>query len=144
MPNYTYTSAGDGCDSCEIPFSRFEAFNSERLRFCPDCGSLVRIVIRNQAQVQIKAKHRAGFQDYREDLARFPGDKQAFVNSPEQTDRLVEKRKREGWRVRDEDWGDMANTLPKGSLSEAPEISAKEDAALIEKSLEKALKENKS
>ena len=38
----------------------------------------------------------------------------------------------------------MANTLPKGSLSEAPKLSKEEDAALIEKSLDRALKENNS
>jgi len=124
------------------PFTRFEAFSADRQRVCEACGSLVRIVIENRAQVTIKAQHRAGFVDYREDLARFPGDKQAYVNSPEQAGRLVEKRKRAGWRVRDEDWGDMHNLIPKKSLEEAtPEITKEESEAMFKRSLDKGLAE---
>lgn len=142
MPNYTYVSVAEGCDSCAHPFSQLETFSADRLRLCPDCGGMVRIVIRNQAQVTIKAQHRAGFSDYREDLARYPGDKQAYVNSPEQAGRLIEKRKREGWRVRDEDWGDMHNMIPKKSLSDAtPEITKEESEAMFQRSLDKGLAE---
>lgn len=141
MPNYTYTSVGDGCAFCAKSFTIFESLSAEPLRDCPECPARVRRVIHNQSQTVIKAKHRAGFVDYREDLARFRGDPQAFVNSPQQVDRLVEKRKREGWRVRDEDWGDMASTLPSGSLDEAPAISEEEDRQLIEKSYAKAVED---
>ena len=35
--------------------------------------------------------------DYREDLARYPGDPQAYVSGPVTLRRLVDQRKREGW-----------------------------------------------
>lgn len=34
---------------------------------------------------------------YRADLARFPNDPEAFVSGPHSLQRLVDKRKREGW-----------------------------------------------
>ena len=140
MPNYTYHSVGDGCESCETPFFQFEAMGSERLRTCPDCGALVRVVILNQAQTVIKAKHRSGFTDYREDLARHPGDKEAFVSSPQQTDLLVEKRKRQGWRVRDEDWGDMGSMIPDAPLDQAtPTLTKNESEAMFKRCLDKGL-----
>lgn len=35
--------------------------------------------------------------DYREDLAAYPGDPEAFVSSKTDVDKLVDKRLREGW-----------------------------------------------
>ena len=35
--------------------------------------------------------------DYREDLARFPGDPEAWVGGPLSLNKLIEKRKRQGW-----------------------------------------------
>lgn len=144
MPNYAYKAElpVQSCRACVEPFTRLEEFNAPRLAVCDRCGSRVRVVIQNKAQVTIKAQHRAGFSDYREDLARYPGDKQAYVNSPEQANRLIEERKRAGWRVRDEDWGDMHNMIPKKSLAEAtPEITKEESEAMFQRSLAKGLKE---
>lgn len=35
--------------------------------------------------------------EYREDLARFPGDPQAYCNGPRAKQKLIDQRKREGW-----------------------------------------------
>lgn len=35
--------------------------------------------------------------DYRDDLARFPGDPQAYVDGPRAVQKLIDQRKREGW-----------------------------------------------
>lgn len=59
--------------------------------------------------------------DYREDLARFPGDPEAFVTGPTSLRRLIDKRKRQGWRQREETWDDLerkvsSTTVPGGDL----------------------------
>ena len=38
-----------------------------------------------------------GWTEYREDLARFPNDPQAFVSGPRAKQKLIDLRKREGW-----------------------------------------------
>ena len=35
--------------------------------------------------------------EYREDLARFPGDPQAYCDGPSAKKKLIDQRKREGW-----------------------------------------------
>jgi hypothetical protein len=64
--------------------------------------------------------------DYREDLARSPKDRpidpatgkpmlkdpEAFVSGPHSLRRLIDKRKRQGWRQRKESWDDIERTIP--------------------------------
>lgn len=142
MRTYTYRAASSE-SSCELCFRDFEDLATcwdGRLRACPGCESPVRIVILGKSQTVIKEKHRAGFTDYREDLALHPGDKEAFVNSPQQADRLVEKRKRQGWRVRDEDWGDMGSMIPDAPLDKAtPTLTKNESEAMFKRCLDKGL-----
>ena len=38
-----------------------------------------------------------GWSEYREDLARYPNDPQAFVSGPRAKQKLIDQRKREGW-----------------------------------------------
>jgi hypothetical protein len=38
-----------------------------------------------------------GWSEYRSDLARFPGDPQAYVSGPRAKQKLIDQRKREGW-----------------------------------------------
>ena len=142
MPNYTYTveDGEEGCHTCAEGF-RVKHTLGQVLRTCQSCGSRVRKKIRaRDIQVLIKEKHRANYSDYREDLARFPGDPEAFVTTPQQVDRLTEKRQRQGWILRDEDWGDMFNTMPSGSLEDGPEIEG-DGRALVQEAYEEALED---
>lgn len=54
------------------------------------------IVITNKAITTIRHGMKGDMQDYREDLARFPGDPEAFVDGPRALSKLMDKRKREG------------------------------------------------
>jgi predicted nucleic acid-binding Zn ribbon protein len=140
VPTYVYKTEDteEGCHACAEGFRVRHLFN-QVLRACTSCGSRVRKVI-GRTQVMIKEQHRAGFEDYREDMARFPGDPQARVSSPEAIKRLSEQRQREGWILRDEDWGDMYNTIPKGSLEDGPDLG-RDGRELVQESYEEALEE---
>lgn len=142
MPTYRYVASSEQCcPSCAEEFRVIRLMSDEPLEQCKACGSPIRIVI-GKTQVTIKAKHRAGYQEYRDDLARFPGDREAFVTSPQQVQRLADKRRREdGWTLRDETWADMADTVPDTKLSEGPQMTDAAAQSLVQESYEEAKKE---
>jgi len=137
---YRLIARGEGCPHCTEGYDARVRFGAEPPTSCPHCASPVRVQIRG-VNFQIKAKHRAGYQEYREDLARFPGDRQAYVNSPQQVQRLADQRRREGWELRDESWADMADTVPKGSLADGPELSDEEANRLVDEAYDEARKD---
>lgn len=142
MPNYSYVTE-DGEECCPTCAEGFRARHrmDQVLRHCPSCGSKVRRSIKaRNLQIMVKEKHRPGYADYREDLARFPGDPQAFVTTPQAVERLKSQRQREGWLLRDEDWGDMYDTMPKGSLDEGPDLGV-DGRELIQEAYEEALED---
>jgi len=47
--------------------------------------------------------------DYREDLAEFPNDPDAYVQGPHSLQKLIDKRKRQGWLVGDRSLQDVAD-----------------------------------
>jgi len=58
---------------------------------CADCGR------RRAPHPKIRHGIRGDCRDYREDLARFPGDPEAYVDGPRSLQKLIDKRKRQGW-----------------------------------------------
>jgi hypothetical protein len=62
--------------------------------------------------------------DYREDLSRFPGDPEAYVSGERDVAKLIDKRKREGWRIGESTFADIAND--KGPAAKTGEQIAKE------------------
>ncbi len=91
MPNYRYR-----CDQCG---SRWEAF---RHMASPEadcvCGSPGTIVIQ-KVPTRIRHAMKGDMRDYREDLARFAGDPEALVDGPKSLQKLIDKRKRQGWQM---------------------------------------------
>lgn len=58
------------------------------------------VVVTLRSSVRIRHGMRGDMQDYREDLARFPNDPEAFVDGPRALEKLKDKRKRAGWQLR--------------------------------------------
>lgn len=75
----------------------YQAFASKPLEQCPECGEEVYRAITSR-RVGIKVK-RSWNHDYREDLARFPRDPEAFVDGPKSLQKLIDKRKADGWTI---------------------------------------------
>ena len=57
-----------------------------------------------------------GWSEYREDLARFPNDPQAYVSGPRAKKNLIDKRKREGW-SEGPSFSDMAQEQPEQKIN---------------------------
>lgn len=111
MPNYLYRSklkkAIRDCQAEVFPpdcpcwgdgVSVYQHFDAKPLEDCPGCGGLV-----YRAIVGIKFRFRHGMKgdchDYRDDLARYVGDPEAYVDGPRSLQKLIDKRKRAGWTV---------------------------------------------
>lgn len=58
---------------------------------CADCGK------RKVQSFTMRHSMKGDMRDYREDLARFPNDPEAYVDGPTSLSKLKDKRKREGW-----------------------------------------------
>jgi predicted nucleic acid-binding Zn ribbon protein len=85
---------------------------------CETCSGLCKRVIR-PASMKVRHVLKGDCRDYREDLARFPNDPEAFVDGPRALKKLLDKRKREGAFVRD--LSDAAKA-PDQSEDEDPEF----------------------
>lgn len=133
MPTYTYKALGKGCTECAQPFSATHLMQ-EDLNACGACGGAVRRVI-SRVQVRIRHTQKANFEDYRPELARFPGDPEAKVTSDYQLNKLIEKRQRQGWRKSDRTLGDLWNTT-KNTMKDA--VSPDQDRKLMDDALKKA------
>lgn len=81
-------------------------WDSENDRFCPNDHKLswadrrfgcAKCGKRKCRKAKIRFTQRHDYKDYREDLARFPGDPEAYVDSPTAVNKLIDKRKRDGW-----------------------------------------------
>tara|TARA_E500000331_G_scaffold192847_1_gene185314 strand:- start:3537 stop:3902 length:366 start_codon:yes stop_codon:yes gene_type:complete len=59
-----------------------------------------------------------GWSEYRSDLARFPGDPQAYVDGPAAKQKLIDQRKREGW-VEGPSFSDVA-----ANFAKQPEVNS--------------------
>lgn len=77
---------------------------------CEECGEFhtkswadEKFGCRRDRLPKIKIRHglRGDCHDYRDDLARFPGDPQAYTDGPRAVKRLLDQRLREGWTIRD-------------------------------------------
>ena len=60
--------------------------------------------------------------DYRDDMARFPGDPEAMVNGPTSVKKLIDKRKRQGW-IEGLPFNEMQ---PKTEDMELPKVNSEE------------------
>lgn len=92
------------CGSCSegFVFAEFEIPNGKRYkRVRCECNPEpeVQRSSRTSPRFNMKSINRRCDIDYREDLSRFPGDPEAYVSSPKELQKLIDKRKREGWRV---------------------------------------------
>lgn len=90
---YTYRCAEGHVEQVEHPMgaSGFELV-------CRNCGAPMQIVV-GVPQIRVRHGMRGDMRDYREDLARFPNDPEALVDGPRALQRLMDKRKRQGWEI---------------------------------------------
>lgn len=58
------------------------------------------VIITGRSSMRIRFGMRGTMQDYREDLAAFPGDPDAFIDGPAALKKLKDKRKAQGWLLR--------------------------------------------
>jgi hypothetical protein len=92
-----------------------------------DCGCRKPDTSRRSARfkapaIKIPFGLRGDCQDYRDDLARFPGDPEARVDGPAAVQRLIDKRKREGWQFH-ESWAAAADAKPTVERKTSEEIA---------------------
>jgi hypothetical protein len=76
------------------------------LEYCKpeiECTCLGDRLRRGMPGVKIRHALKGDCRDYRSDLARFPGDPQAYVDGPRALERLKTQRQREGWEFH-KDW----------------------------------------
>lgn len=102
MPLYTYRAdaPGSACEAgCRDGFEVRQNLSAKALEACPSCGARVRRVIRPSHTI-IRHSMRGTMHDYRDDLARFVGDPEAYVDGPRALQRLIDKRKRQGWEIK--------------------------------------------
>lgn len=86
------------CKECRIEQTVFLTWEQVQDKDC-FCGGFTEVVIRRCPPVSIRHGMRESTLtngDYREDLARFPNDPEAFVDGPTALKKLIEKRKRQG------------------------------------------------
>ena len=117
MPLYTYKSKVPtlACAHCRDTFSVFQRMSDSSLTECPECGRGVYVQIRVKAAIKIPHHLKGDCRDYRDDLARYPGDPRAWVDGPRALRRLVDQTKREG------------AIVTKGFDTKRPEIRSSED-----------------
>lgn len=109
MPNYEFK-----CGACETRWTELLRLGGPWPKTCWKCEAPdPQRVITTAAQVRIRHTMKGDMSDYREDLARFPGDPQAFVDGPRALKRLIDQRKREGCRIGTIE--EAANFVPGGS-----------------------------
>lgn len=91
MPNYTYK-----CDAGHLR-QRFIPGLGPIRSTCdePGCTAAARISINEPPQMFFKHSAKGDMRDYREDLARFPGDPRAYVDGPRSLKKLLDTTKRE-------------------------------------------------
>jgi len=91
MPAYTYT-----CDSCdEADQLHVHGMTVDPFIGCSRGHRMRRKV--GRVNFRFRLTQSPHYQDYREDLARFKGDPEAYVNSDYQVNKLRDKRLRQGW-----------------------------------------------
>lgn len=103
MPNYVYRavdrSGATSCPLCRRGFRVTQRISDKALEECEVCISPIRRVIQS---VKFRFRHgmKGDCRDYRDDLARFAGDPEAYVDGPRSLQKLIDKRKREGWEIK--------------------------------------------
>lgn len=108
------------CDNCGREELVQQAMKDIPITYCPECrtNTFLRRIERAPMQRMGQSVRNDGF-DYREDLAKFPGDPTAYVDGPRQLKRLMDSRKREGWQFSNLDQArmDPPKTDPTRSLA---------------------------
>lgn len=85
-----------------------QRLSEEPLRTCPNCGeSPCRRVITPEGMAQVNTHAPAIDCTYYSSLAKKPRDPEAYVSGPHSLQRLIDKRKREGWDVQKADQVDL-------------------------------------
>ncbi len=90
------------CDSCGFESDKVLGRMSEPARTnCPVCDqeTFLRRVTKTPA-IHVGQRLKNDGYEYREDLARFPGDRRAYVDGPRAVQNLIDQTKREGATVR--------------------------------------------
>ena len=96
MPNYTYRSKDPACAG----FTAFESISNSPQASCPNCGaSVYRAITLASTNFKFRQGMKGDMRDYRDDLARFAGDPEAYVDGPKSVEKLKDKRKRQGWQL---------------------------------------------
>lgn len=77
------------------------------------------------AMINIRHGMKGDMHDYRDDLARFPGDPQAHIDGPRALQKLKDQRQREGWRFHN-NFSDTLSEAPDGPAEKTGEEMARE------------------
>lgn len=100
MPFYNYKAKNPdkACNMCKPGYTEHERLTADPQTFCAYCATPVYRAIQ---PVQHKVRHtlKGDCRDYRDDLAAYPGDPEAQVDGPRAVQKLVDKRKRQGWHI---------------------------------------------
>ncbi|UCC73909.1 MAG: hypothetical protein JSV86_04935 [Gemmatimonadota bacterium] len=106
---YRADSPSASCADCVEPFGRVEGLTDPLTDTCPGCGNPVHVVIQ---PVTIGAMDPRLSADplYMSQLARFPGDPEAYVSGPHSWQKKIDEAQRNGARVisSSEDTGDLS------------------------------------
>jgi len=116
MPLYKYKSSMPGlsCMKCEKGLVKMQTMSDDALTHCPDCGGPIQRIIQSCG---IKIPHSMKVRvDYRDDLARYPGDPTAWVDGPRALSKLMDDRKRMGWEMKPLEMTSKTEA-PKGTLA---------------------------
>lgn len=101
MPLYVYRAdvPGSACEAgCRDGFEVRQNLSDKALEVCPACHAPIRRVIQAVA-TQMRHSMKGTMNDYRDDLARFAGDPEAYVDGPRSLQKLIDKRQRQGWQI---------------------------------------------
>ena len=90
------------CWHCSKGFDVDQPWAADALSECVHCFAPVyRVIERGRQRFQFRHGMKGDMRDYREDLARFPGDPEAYVDGPRAVQKLWDKRRRQGWTRRE-------------------------------------------
>lgn len=95
MPGYHYRCEGE----CEGYTYVVQPLSAEPLQDCPACGEPCRRAIVREGMPSVNTFCPAFDTGYYSSLAKKPNDPEAHVSGPHSLQRLIDKRKAEGWNV---------------------------------------------
>ena len=100
MPTRIYKAdqPSNRCLACRDGIARWEGLMQPLMQECPDCDAPVHVVIQ-PVTLGAQDPRLADGPLYLSQLAKYPGDPDAYVSGPHSWQRRIDQAKREGYRV---------------------------------------------